>query len=614
MSEAFSGRPCRHVLGVNSAYHEPAACLIRDGVIVAAVEEERFTRVRHGKPANLKNPHEIPEHSIRYCLKTAGIEASDVDAIGFSFVPEIRLRHNVSVGEEVTTGLAGSVEGEKVFFDLLSSVPHVLGEILGEDIRARFHWLEHHLCHASSSFFVSPFERAAILSLDGIGEATSTWFGRGEGNRIAAIQELPYPASLGLLWTKMSRFLGFGEYGQWKVMGLAGYGDPKRYYPAFRSFVSYDAEGRFSIDPRVLQLRVNRYDTFEPLFGAPRRSNQAIETRHEDVAAALQQLTTEIFLAFASFLHRKTGLKDLCLSGGVALNCVANRALVDEGPFERVYIQPAANDAGTALGACYYLWNHVFGKARGPVMDHAYLGSEFADADIERALQGAECVPVPTADDESLLSTVARHLAEGEIVAWFQGRMEFGPRALGNRSILADPRRADVIHTLNDRVKHREYFRPFAASVLTEKTTEWFVIERPTVSDAFMLTTRRVRPEKLGTIPAVTHIDGTCRIQRVDVAVNPRYHGLIREFEKLTGVPMVLNTSFNDREPIICTPENALDTCRKGGIRYCVLGSRLVEFPQAERAVETGSNAITHALELLGPSLEVPVMRPFMSR
>ena len=449
-----------YILGINSAYHEPSACLIKAGQIVAAVEEERFTRIRHGKPANLKNPHEIPENSIRYCLDVAGIQLRDVDHIGYSFLPEKRRAHNVGLGEEVTSGCAGSPEGEQLFFDLLQSVPEVLSSRFNEDIRDRFIWLEHHVCHAASTFYLSPIEQAAILSLDGIGEATSTWFGRGDSNRITALRELIYPHSLGLLWTKMSHFLGFGEYGQWKVMGLAGYGNAERYYSALRECTDFDGKGNFSIDPHVLQLRVNRFDRLEKLFGPNRSPGSPVEGRHADVAAALQKLTTEVVLSFAAYLHRATGLKHLCLAGGVALNCVANRALVEDGPFDRVFIQPAANDGGTALGACYYIWNQLLDKPRGQGLEHVFLGPEFSQADSLAALAGKEYANLTEPSNGDIPTRVAQLLAQGEIVAWHQGRMEFGPRALGNRSILADPRRSDIVYTLNDKVKHREYFRP----------------------------------------------------------------------------------------------------------------------------------------------------------
>jgi len=575
------------ILGVNSAYHESAACLIRDGQIVAAAEEERFNRFRHGKLADLVNPDVLPEKSIRYCLNSAGITASDLTAIGFSFSPERRLAFNVATDEETTPGLAGDRQGEELFYSLLKTVPQKLSDLLGEDIEEKFHWIDHHLCHAASAYFVSPFSDAAILSADGIGEATSIWLGRGVGNHMSALREITYPNSLGFLWTKMSRFLGFGPYGQWKVMGMAGYGDAERYYPELRKIVDYGQDGRFAVDNRYLQYRVDRYDGFEGLFGPCRDPEADLEEWHNDLAAALQRVTNEAVLSLARFLRNETGSKNLCMAGGVALNCVTNRLVVEEGPFDEVFIQPAANDAGTAIGACFHLWNQTLGAPKTVNLTDVYVGPAFPDALIEDALEEHDLAGTRPDDLEA---TTARLIARGEVVAWFQGRMEFGPRALGNRSILADPRRADIVHYINDKVKHREYFRPFAASVLTEHAANWFDVDRETPSDAFMLCARKVRPERLGSVPAVTHVDGTCRLQRVDQSTNPRFHKLISAFEGLTGVPLLLNTSFNDSEPIICTPQDAVNTCRNAGIRYLVMGDRLIDFG-AESLQASAGNA-----------------------
>ncbi len=568
------------ILGINSAYHEPAACLIRDGEILAAAEEERFNRVRHGKRADLLNPHELPKQAIQFCLDIAGIKVSDVDAIGFSFLPQKRLEQNVVVDREAEPGCAGTHEGEERFHKLLLTVPRMLSDFMGEDITERFHWIEHHLCHAASAYFVSPFNEAAILSVDGIGEATSTWLGVGHGNRILPLKEIRYPNSLGFLWTKMSRFLGYGEYGQWKVMGLAGFGDPERYYDAFRQFVVSDDDGGYSVDNETMQFRADKYVGFEQLFGPRRWPGDDIEDRHKDIAASLQIITNEIQLSLACYLHRATGLKYLCQAGGVALNCIANRVILEEGPFDDVFIQPAANDAGTALGACYYLWNQLMDQPKTSRLNHVYFGPEFDPVTAKDTL-------FPNAKKSAdIAREVAMLLAGGEVVAWFQGRMEWGPRALGNRSILADPRRSDMVHMLNEKIKHREFFRPFAASVLKEKAGEWFAFTKRADGDDFMLYSRKLRQEKLGQIPAVTHIDGTSRIQCVDPVANPQFHRLITEFASITNVPLVLNTSFNDREPIICTPENAIETCVKAGIRYLAIGDWLVDF-QAETGIVT---------------------------
>ncbi len=575
------------ILGINSAYHEPAACLLRDGEIVAAAEEERFNRIRHGKAADLLNPHFLPEQSIRFCLEQAGIEPKDISHIGYSFLPGERFASNVGVDVDTVAGAAGTAAGEREFYRLLRLVPGRLGEILGVDVGDRFHWLEHHLCHAASAFYASPFEEAAILSVDGIGEATSIWLGQGVGNRMRTVREIRYPNSLGFLWTKVSRFLGFGPYGQWKVMGLGGYGDADRYYEAFRSFVDYDGNGQFTIDPERLQFRTPDCSAFEELFGPEREADDVIDQRHEGIAAALQRITNESLLALTGYLHRETGCRHLCQAGGVALNCIANRVVLEEGPFESSYVQPAANDAGTALGAAYYLWNEVLGQERGPAMSSLYLGPDYADADVADLTSS---VPSSVTRCDDIASTVAELLAGGEIVAWFQGRMEFGPRALGNRSILADPRRADTVHRINDQIKHREYFRPFAASVLSEAADAWFTFEKRSASDAHMLLARKVRQEKLGLIPAVTHVDGSCRLQCVDASSNPGFHALIEAFERVTGVPLVLNTSFNDQEPIICSPQDAVSTCRKAGIRFLVIGDKLIEFEQSLQAEAAGSD------------------------
>lgn len=574
------------ILGINSAYHEPAACLIRNGEIVAAAEEERFNRVRHGKRADLLNPHELPAQAIQFCLETAGITARELEAIGYSFLPQKRLELNVAVDRETEPGLAGTPEGEEEFHRLLLTVPKRLSELLGSDVIGKFHWIEHHLCHAASAYFVSPFDEAAILSVDGIGEATSTWLGIGKGNHITPIKEIRYPNSLGFLWTKMSRYLGFGEYGQWKVMGLAGFGNPARFRDAFRKFVAFDNDGNFTIDNTVLQFRTEKYHGFEKLFGPRRQPDADIEEHHHDVAAALQEITNAIQLSFACYLHKTTSLKNLCQAGGVALNCIANRVILEEGPFENVFIQPAANDAGTALGAAYYLGNQLLNQPRTGRLPNAYLGPEF---DVLSAKDRLFPNAPKSAD---ICKGVAGLLARGEIVAWFQGCMEWGPRSLGNRSILADPRRSDMVHTLNDKIKHREFFRPFAASVLSEKAGEWFEFGKHASGDAFMLYSRKVRSDKLGQVSAITHVDGTSRIQCVEAATNPRFHRLIQEFEAITGVPMVLNTSFNDREPIICTPENAVETCLKAGIRYLAIGDYLMDFQERNVAANGGVEAL----------------------
>ena len=581
------------ILGVNSAYHEPSACLIHNGKIVAAVEEERFNRVRHGKHADLKNPHWLPEQSIRYCLAEAGIKAQTITHVAYSLAPELRLASNVSVDAETAPGGAGTQEGEEFFHRLLRQVPQRLSLLLQEDVRDRFRWLEHHLCHAASAFFVSPFEDAAVLSVDGIGEATTTWMGYGQGNRLHKLREIAYPNSIGFLWTKLSRFLGFGNYGQWKVMALAAYGDPNRFYHAFRSFIVYGDAGDFEVDGEVLQFRVDSCTALERLFGSRRGSEDLIDDQHRDIAAALQRVTSEVLLATARRLRVETDRKNLCLAGGVALNCIANGLLLEEAGFEDLFVQPAANDAGTALGACYYLWNQELGGGREQIMTDAYLGPAYA-RDAVCLISQLNAEAVRKVDD--FPAQAARLIAQGKIVALFQGRMEFGPRALGNRSILADPRRSDMVQLLNDKVKQRDWFRPFAASVLAEQAREWFVIQHETIADRFMLLAHRVRQEKLGLIPAVTHVDSTTRIQTVYRETNPLFYRLIEEFYLITGVPLLLNTSLNESEPIVCTPGDALRTCLDAGIDYLAMEGHIIEIAKCGESVAA-------LLEL------VPVMR-----
>jgi len=565
------------ILGINSAYHEPSVSISVDGEIIAAAEEERFNRMRHGKVADLRNPQVLPVQSIKYCLAEAGISPYDLTHIGYSFSPEKRLANGRNVEEATAQGRSGTEEGEELFYRLLKKIPLKLGELLGVDVRDRFRWIDHHCCHAASAYFGSAHDEAAIMSLDGIGEVCSTWLGRGVGNRIEPVREILYPNSLGFLWTKVSRFLGYGEYGQWKVMALGAYGDSKTFYDAFRKFVSYDEDGNLSIDGGVLQFRVDSNERFEELLGSGRAPDEPLEQRHYDVAAALQRVTDEAVLSLARYLKKSTGSRNLCYAGGVALNCLTNRVLVENGPFESVFIQPAANDAGTSLGACYYLWHHVLGNPKGDAVGHTCLGPSYSIDDID--LYNRSCGVQATVPGD-LASDVAGLLADGKTVVLYQDRMEFGPRALGNRSILADPRRSDMPRLLNERIKQREFFRPFAASVLEEHAVEWFDIHRASPAQRFMLLAYPVCQEKLGLIPAVTHVDGTTRIQAVNRATSPLFHDIIEVFHGMTGIPMLLNTSFNDNEPIICTPENALETALRAGLDYLVMEDRLVDLEQ----------------------------------
>lgn len=561
-----------YILGINSAYHESSACLIKDGDMVAAVEEERFTRKKHAKQAKVDNPDELPTNSINFCLNRAGITLSQVDYIGFSFNPKIRLK-NKEFEEQTINGSWGTPEGEEKFYSKIMGVPLCLSKLANEDISNKFIWIDHHSCHAASSFFVSPFQKAAIMSVDGIGETTTTFLGVGEEKSIRTLKEVEYPNSLGFLWEKMSKFLGFGEYDACKVMGLASYGSGKSFIESFRDIVSVGSNGGFTVDNSITKFRCEDYSRLEEIFGQRRERGTPIEKRHRDMAAGLQGITDEIALHMAQYLYDATHCKNLCVSGGVGLNCVTNTALSEKSNFDHVFVQPAANDAGTALGAAFHIWCAILNKPRKYVMKNAYLGPSFSSQQMENALKehglGYRLVP----DIESL---IAKILAEGSIVAWFQGAMEFGPRALGNRSLLADPRNPSMREILNQKVKHREDFRPFAPSVIKEKSQGWFVVNKESPSSDFMLFAYRLKEAKKGLIPAVVHVDGTSRIQTVRSSENPRYHRILSEFERITGVPILLNTSFNDDEPIVCTPSDAIKTFLKTKIDYLVLGDFLV--------------------------------------
>jgi carbamoyltransferase len=560
-----------YILGINSAYHESSACLIKDGKIVAVAEEERFNRKKHAKPARIDNPDELPINAINFCLEKAGITLKDVAYIANSFSPAKRLR-NIDFNEPVVEGSWGSISGEGLFYQRLRQIPSRLSRFYGVDVSRKFHWVDHHTSHAGSAYFVSPFNEAAVLVVDGIGEIESTTLYSGKRNKLTRIKSINYPHSLGFLWEKLSKFLGFTEYDGCKVMGLASYGNPRRYYKQLRGFVKIN-EKDFNIDHSVVRFRVNDYSRLEKFLGKKREPNEEIEERHADIAAALQKITEEILLNLINYLHKLTGLKNLCLAGGVALNCVANSVLKEKSYFENIYIQPVAHDAGTAIGAAYFIWNQQLGNPPSFVMNHVYFGPEYSNKEIKKILEQNN---LKFKKQEEIEKSAAKLLSEGNIIGWFQGRMEVGPRALGNRTLLADPRNPKMRDILNMKVKHREYFRPFAPSVLIEKTEDWFRIPKKSLSSDFMLFAYDVYEDKRKVIPAVTHVDGTSRIQTVRKETNPRYYKLIKEFEKLTGVPIVLNTSFNDREPIVCSPQDAVNTFLKTRIDYLAIGNFLV--------------------------------------
>jgi len=557
-----------YVLGINSLYHESSACLLSDGRLVAAAEEERFTRIKHAKKPKRDNPHELPWSAMRSCLETAGIDLGDVSHIGFSSDPSWLAK-------------APSREALGYMSEFVKNTQRVPPMLRVMGFAGDFHWVSHHAAHAASAYYASPFDEAAVLTLDGIGDdSTTAWF-HGRGSRLQSLRSVPPPWSLGFLWELVSMFLGFDIYDATKIMGLAAYGDPERFAGPFHRLIQLLPDGGFRTDNNVLRFWMLDYEQpsgyfagLERLFGIRRRTrDQELTETHQDLAASLQQATDEAVTHMVGHLHRRTSSENLCLAGGVALNCLTNQQAFEAGPFGQLYIQPAAHDAGTGLGAAYFVWHHLLGRDRQGFMVHAYHGPEFTAEEIEQALRKTGLVYERS---EAIEEEVARLLSQQAVVGFFQGRMEIGPRALGNRSLLTDPRNPRAREILNQKVKHREYFRPFAPSVLHEEAKKWFQIKKDTMAAEFMLMAYPIQGRLRDLVPAVIHVDGTSRIQTVRRETNPRYHRLISAFFRLTGVPMVLNTSFNDSEPIVCTPADAIDTFLKTDIDFLAIGDFLV--------------------------------------
>jgi carbamoyltransferase len=543
-----------NVLGINSVYHESAAALLVDGELVAAVEEERFNRIKHGKEATWDNPHQLPERAIRFCLKHAGLTARDIDHVAYSFDPKLR-------GQRYRAEWWGP-RVEETFRLRLGQVCSAVEEFLGRSLGQRFHFVPHHLAHAASAYFPSGFDRAAILTIDGIGESAGSSLAKAAGSRIQHVETFEYPHSIGFLWEEFSEYLGFSHYDASKAMGLAAYGNPEVFRQQFQSILRADEEN-YGVAQDILGLRPDKYPKMEAMFGPPREQDGEFLPRHGDIAAALQAATDAAVMALVRRVKRLVPSDNLCIAGGVALNCVTNEVIRRSGEFSNIFIPSAPHDAGTAIGAALAVHS---AKQKRPLQrgySTPYLGPAFKRADILAAVKSAG---LKARRSKSPARDAARMIADGKIVAWFQGRMEFGPRALGNRSLLADPRLPEMRDILNQKVKHREDFRPFAPSVMAEHADEWFEVGAHSPSHEFMLFAPEVKPEQRERIPAVVHKDGTARVQLVSRKLNPRFHELISHFFAQTGVPLVVNTSFNDSEPIVCTPTDAIVTFRKSGI------------------------------------------------
>ena len=570
------------ILGLNAFHGDAAAALILDGELVVAAEEERFNRVKHCAG--------FPELAARWCLEDAGLEPGDLDHVAVSRDPKANLgrkllrtiRHGASARY-----LKARLENAAKVRDVRSALARAL-DVSPDALRAEVHNVEHHQAHVASAFFVSPFERAAVLSVDGFGDFASTMLAVGRGNRFEVLDRVLFPHSLGIFYTALTQWLGFPKYGdEGKVMGLAPYGDPEAQLARMRDLVRVDGDlfelglDYFTHDKEGVDMTWDEQtptigrifsDRMVEAFGPAREPRTELERRHEDVAAGLQAMLEEAYLHLVQALWERTREPALCLAGGVALNAVANGRIRPETPFEDVYVQPAAGDSGTAVGAAYWVWNQALGRPRGFVMEHAYTGPEYSDEECAAAARAGGFEP-ERLDDDRLFGEVARAIEAGDVVGWFQGRMEFGPRALGNRSIVVDPRRADMKDILNARIKHREPFRPFAPSILAEATGDWFEQD---YTSPFMVLVYKTKAERRAQIPAVNHVDDTGRLQTVEERVSPRYHRLISEFARLTGVPVVLNTSFNENEPIVMTPGQAVDTFAKTKMDLLVLGNQVV--------------------------------------
>jgi len=558
-----------NILGISCFYHDAAAALLRDGQLVAAAHEERFTRKRHDP--------DLPEHAIDYCLEAAGLEIGDVDYLVFYDKPFVKFeRILLTYLATFPRSLPSFTKAMPVWLREKLWVPQQLHKKLGYDGEVLF--AEHHQSHAASAFLPSPFEEAAILTLDGVGEWATATQGVGRGNAFEILREIRFPHSLGLLYSAFTYYLGFKvNSAEYKVMGAAPYGRPKYYDLILKELVDLREDGSFKIDMKYFAYDYGLTMTnarFASLFGHPvRKSESKMEEFHWDMAASVQKVTEEVVLRMARDIHAKTGMKNLCMAGGVALNCVANGRVIREGPFENLWVQPAAGDAGGALGAALFAHNSVLGNPRTFRMDHAFWGPEFSEAEIQRFLDERKLPHRKLSRDEMIRET-ARHLDEKQaVVGWFQGRLEWGPRSLGARSILADARNEANWKRVNLKIKFRESFRPFAPAVLEEKCWEWFDLDR---ESPYMLLVCQVRPDRK--IPAVTHVDGSARVQTVRRDQQAEFYDLIAEFDRRTGCPVIINTSFNVRgEPIVCTPEDAYLCFMRTHMDLLVLGNFVLE-------------------------------------
>ncbi|MFT4538236.1 MAG: carbamoyltransferase [Planctomycetota bacterium] len=579
-----------NILGLSFYYHDSSAALVQDGVLVAASAEERFSRKKHDSG--------FPELAIEFVLKRAGITIHDVDHVVFYEKPFVKFERMLLTAMS-TFPHSGAVFRESMqrwISDKLW-IKSMMSKRMGIP-NSRLLFADHHMSHAASSYFTSPFEESAILTVDGAGEWSTSTMGIGRGNKIEIIKELRFPHSLGLLYSAFTAYCGFEiNEGEYKLMGMHPYGKPQ-YVDKIYEILEVAEDGSLWHDMKYFAYHYSTNDTltpaFEQHFGRPRRDpklqDQSLDPYYCDMAASIQKVTEEILLKMVTHLHELTGLKSLCLAGGVALNSVANYKVLRDGPFENVYIHPAPGDDGGCVGAAYWAYNHLLDQPRGPALDHAYLGDEATDKEIRTFLEKYDIEYEYIEDDEVFYNFVAEQLVDSKVCGWFRGREEWGPRALGSRSIIADPRKVEMKELLNSKIKFREAFRPFAPSVLEERAAEFFEIDEAEkhFPARFMLYVAPVREEKRSVLPAITHEDGSGRLQTVYKDTNPGYHRIIERFGELTGVPVIMNTSFNLKgEPIVNAPAHAFNTFSLSGMDLLFLNNFIVRADAKKKIADT---------------------------
>lgn len=577
-----------YVMGINAYHGDSSACLLKDGVLVAAVEEERFRRVKHWAG--------FPGESIKYCLESAGISLADLDHVAINSDAKANFLKKIGFTLKKRPDLALVIDRLKNARERRSIEQELQAAFAGQKFSGQVHHIEHHLAHLSSAFHVSPFDEAVVVSVDGFGDFASAAWGVGKGTEIAIDDKVFFPHSLGIFYQALTQWLGFPHYGdEYKVMGLAPYGEA-RFMNEMRQIVQLQDDGSYRLNLDYFRHHREKVEyewengipsvgtlfsgELEVLLGARREEKGELTQRHKDMAKSIQAMYEEAFFHLLNKLHRKHSLDNLALAGGCAMNSVANGKIYRNTPFRKVYIQSAAGDAGGAIGAAFSAWHDLGGKKRDFVMDHAYWGPQYGSERISALLASKQgelaaggCSAELIDSEQELCRRTAQAIADGLVIGWFQGRMEWGPRALGNRSILGDPRRADMKDILNLKIKRRESFRPFAPSILREAVADWFETDDDV---PFMMQVYQIREEKRAAIAAVTHVDGSGRLQTVYRDTNSRYYSLIEAFAALTGVPLLLNTSFNENEPVVCRPEEALDCFLRTKMDLLVLGDWLV--------------------------------------